>query len=80
MSGSDTPHVTQLYPPPESVVRGAHVSGRAAYDQLVAEAEADYEGLLGAPGARVRQLEDALHAGRSTSARRRSSSGSRTAR
>ena len=39
MSGSDTPHVTQLYPPPESVVQGAYVSGRAAYDRLVAEAD-----------------------------------------
>ena len=44
MSGTDTPHVAQLYPPPEAAVRNAYVSGRAAYDKLVAEADADYEG------------------------------------
>ena len=44
MSDTATPQVSQLYPPPESVVRGAYVSGRAAYDRLVGEAEADYEG------------------------------------
>jgi len=35
---------THLYPPPEAAVKGAHVSGIAAYDKLCAEAEADYEG------------------------------------
>ena len=34
----------KLYPPPASVAETAHVSGMAAYDKLVAEAEADYEG------------------------------------
>jgi len=32
------------YAPPEALARTAHVAGRAAYDALVAEAEADYEG------------------------------------
>jgi acetyl-CoA synthetase len=35
---------THLYPPPADAVRGAHVSGMAAYDKLCAEAQADYEG------------------------------------
>jgi acetyl-CoA synthetase len=35
---------TPLYPPPEDLARTAHVSGREAYDRLVAEAEADYAG------------------------------------
>jgi len=34
----------KLYPPPASVAETAHVSGMAAYDKLVVEAEADYEG------------------------------------
>lgn len=33
-----------IHPAPESVVKGAHVSGMAAYEKLVAEADADYEG------------------------------------
>ena len=36
-----TPH---LYPPPAAAVKGAHVSGIEAYNKLVAEADADYEG------------------------------------
>ena len=35
---------SKIYPVPESVARGAHVSGLAAYEKLVAEADADYEG------------------------------------
>ncbi len=35
---------SHLYPPPESAVKGAHVSGIEAYNTLCAEAEADYEG------------------------------------
>ena len=35
---------SNLYPPPESAVKGAHVSGIEAYNKLCAEAEADYEG------------------------------------
>jgi len=31
------------YPPSKDTVRNAHISGRAAYDRLVAEAEADHE-------------------------------------
>ena len=34
----------KLYLPSDATVRGANVSGRAAYDKLVDEAEADYEG------------------------------------
>ncbi|MEO8080892.1 MAG: acetate--CoA ligase [Caldimonas sp.] len=33
-----------LYPPPESAIKGAHVSGMDAYRKLCAEAEADYPG------------------------------------
>ncbi|MFP5475886.1 MAG: acetate--CoA ligase [Gammaproteobacteria bacterium] len=36
-----------LYPPPLVLAAKAHVSGRAAYDRLVAEAEADPEGYWG---------------------------------
>ncbi len=36
-----------LYTPPESVMRGAHVSGMAAYQALCDEAERDYEGYWG---------------------------------
>ena len=32
------------YPPPDSLVKGAFVSGMAAYHKLVAEADADYSG------------------------------------
>ncbi len=35
---------SDIYEPPAAVVAAAHVSGRAAYDRLVAEAETDYEG------------------------------------
>jgi acetyl-CoA synthetase len=35
---------THLYPPPESAVKNANVSGMAAYQKLCAEAEADYAG------------------------------------
>jgi acetyl-CoA synthetase len=35
---------SKLYTPSDAVVRNAHVSGMAAYDKLVAEADADYEG------------------------------------
>ncbi|MBA2723530.1 MAG: acetate--CoA ligase [Methylibium sp.] len=34
----------KLYPPSEAAMNGAHISGMAAYDKLVAEAEGDYEG------------------------------------
>ena len=33
-----------LYTPPESLAKNAYVSGMDAYQKLVAEAEADYEG------------------------------------
>jgi acetyl-CoA synthetase len=44
MSSADSPTEYKLYPPPAAVVAGAHVSGQAAYDALVKEAETDYEG------------------------------------
>jgi len=44
MPASDSAHEPRLYPPPDSAVRAAHVSGQGAYDKLVAEAAADYEG------------------------------------
>ncbi|HEV7914212.1 MAG TPA: acetate--CoA ligase [Albitalea sp.] len=37
-------HATKLYPAPPAFAKAAHVSGSAAYDKLVAEATADYEG------------------------------------
>jgi acetyl-CoA synthetase len=36
--------VTPLYKPSEAATRGAHVSGMAAYSELCAQADADYEG------------------------------------
>ena len=36
-----------LYPPSEATVQRARISGRAAYDRLVAEAEADPEAYWG---------------------------------
>ncbi len=44
MSSDHTPHELKLYPPPAAAVAGAHVSGQAAFDALVKEAETDYEG------------------------------------
>ncbi len=44
MSSADSPTEYKLYPPPAAVVAGAHVSGQAAFDALVKEAETDYEG------------------------------------
>jgi acetyl-CoA synthetase len=38
---------TSLYEPPAELSRHAHVSGRAAYDRLVAEAASDLEGYWG---------------------------------
>jgi acetyl-CoA synthetase len=35
---------SHLYPPPESAVKNAYISGIEAYNKLCAEAEADYEG------------------------------------
>jgi acetyl-CoA synthetase len=43
MSQSDSTQDPKQYPPPEGLARSAHVAGRAAYDALAAEAEADYE-------------------------------------
>ena len=40
-------HPTKLYSPPSSLGQSAHVSGMAAYDKLVAEARADYQGYWG---------------------------------
>jgi acetyl-CoA synthetase len=37
-------HDHRMYPPPAALAASAHVAGPAAYDQLVAEAAADYEG------------------------------------
>ncbi|PNG47250.1 MULTISPECIES: acetate--CoA ligase [unclassified Variovorax] len=44
MTSPDNAQTPKQYPPPEALVRSAHVAGRAAYDALAAEAEADYEG------------------------------------
>ena len=34
---------SHLYPPPAALTKSAHVAGPAAYDQLVAEADRDYD-------------------------------------
>jgi acetyl-CoA synthetase len=34
----------KVYPPPQAAVQGAHISGMAAYQELVAQAHADYTG------------------------------------
>jgi len=39
-----TDTASKLYPPPAAIAEAAHVSGMAAYDKLIAEADADYEG------------------------------------
>jgi acetyl-CoA synthetase len=44
MSSTPHSHELALYPPSDAFVKAAHVSGFAAYEKLVAEAEADYEG------------------------------------
>jgi len=44
---SDTPHATALYEPPAELARHARVAGRAAYDALVAEADADPDAYWG---------------------------------
>ena len=44
---TDAASAPTLYAPPEDLARHAHVAGRAAYDKLVAEAEADPEGYWG---------------------------------
>ena len=47
MSDTTKTSTATLYPPPEAMSRSAHVAGRAAYDRLVAEAEADPEAYWG---------------------------------
>ena len=44
MSEAQGPTELKTYQPPESAVAGAHVSGMAAYQALVKEAEDDYPG------------------------------------
>jgi len=44
MTGSSQTTTTKLYPVPEAFARTAHIGSRAAYDQLCAEAQADYPG------------------------------------
>ncbi len=44
MSEHVSPHELKEYPPSAAAMADAYVSGRAAYDKLVAEAAADYEG------------------------------------
>jgi acetyl-CoA synthetase len=44
MASADSPTEYPLYPPPAAITAGAHVSGQAAFDALVKEAETDYEG------------------------------------
>ena len=44
MSESQAPTALKVYPPSESSMKGAYVSGMAAYQSLCDKAEADYEG------------------------------------
>jgi acetyl-CoA synthetase len=44
MNAPDLMPKLPTYAPPTALARTAHVAGRAAYDALVAEADADYEG------------------------------------
>jgi acetyl-CoA synthetase len=44
MSDANSPHELKRYPPTAAAMDGAHVSGEVAYNRLVAEAAADYEG------------------------------------
>jgi acetyl-CoA synthetase len=44
MSPSREMTALKTHAPPDALARSAHIAGRAAYDTLVAEAEADYEG------------------------------------
>ncbi|MGJ7573058.1 acetate--CoA ligase [Variovorax sp. RB2P76] len=44
MNAPDLMPKLPTYAPPAALARTAHVAGRAAYDALVAEADADYEG------------------------------------
>jgi acetyl-CoA synthetase len=44
MSDSQAPSALMVYPPSEASMKGAHVSGMAAYQALCDKAEADYEG------------------------------------
>ena len=44
MSTSQAPTVLNVYPPSEASMKGAHVSGMAAYQALCDKAEADYAG------------------------------------
>ncbi len=47
MSNADSPTQYASYPPPAELVATAYVGGRAAYDALVAEAEADHQAYWG---------------------------------
>ena len=42
MSDSQAPTALKVYPPSEASMKGAHVSGMAAYQALCDQAEADY--------------------------------------
>ncbi len=44
MTSPNHAQTPRQYLPPQALSRSAHVAGRAAYDALVVEAEADYEG------------------------------------
>ena len=44
MAQTDNTQAQHLYPPPAALAATAHVAGPAAYEALVKEAEADYEG------------------------------------
>ena len=47
MNSADSPTLYASYPPPAELVASAYVGGRAAYDALVAEADADHQAYWG---------------------------------
>jgi hypothetical protein len=52
-----------FFEPSAEFVKQATISGMDAYKALCAEAEKDYDGLLGSPCPRAHFLETAVHAG-----------------
>ncbi len=50
----------RVFPPSDAFVKQANISGMAAYKALCAEAERDFEGLLGASCARKSAVAQAV--------------------
>jgi hypothetical protein len=69
-----------MYMPSEAAIKSAHVSGMDAYNALCAEADADYEGYWARLARELLSWKTSRSPRCSTTATRRSSSGSKTAR